>query len=53
MERPNPADPDVPTDPVPDDEDTPKPLERRPHAPQVTPLDEDKNLEKGIEIKET
>lgn len=44
MERPNPVD-----DPTPADE----PVPMRDQDPKVTPLDEDKNIEDGIEINET
>ena len=53
MERPNPDDPDFIPDPVPGDPAAPKPRDLPPDNPQVIPLDEDKNLAKGIEIKET
>ena len=53
MERPNPDDPDFIPDPVPAGRTAPKPRDRPPGKPKVIPLDEDKNLEKGIEIKET
>lgn len=52
MERPNP-DPDFLPDPVPESKERPARPVRQPNAPKVIPLDEDKNLEKGIEIKET
>jgi len=47
MEQPNPADPSRPLpDPVP----SPDPELKK---PKVTPLDEEKKIEEGIEIKET
>jgi hypothetical protein len=55
MERPNPNDPALPEDPAPirDPEPgraVPKPV---PKTPKVTPLDEDKHIEDGIEVNET
>jgi hypothetical protein len=54
-ERPNPNDPALPEDPAPirDPEPgrgVPKPA---PKKPKVTPLDENKNIEDGIEVNET
>lgn len=52
IERPDPVDePELPEDPAPVRD--PEPAPRSPKAPKVTPLDEDKNIEDGIEIKET
>ena len=51
MEKPKPDDRDFPTDPAPPDEPDPNPQARKPA--KVTPLDEGKKVEEGIEIKET
>ena len=54
MERPNPEDdPDSQPDTVPGSEPARQPRDPKPTNPKVTPLDEDKNIERGIEIKET
>ena len=50
MENPNPVDPGVPPKEAPDDGSNPSPP---PGKPEVTPLDPDKNLEKGITVNET
>lgn len=54
MERPNPDDdsgsmPDA----VPDGDPARKPRDPKTTNPKVTPLDDGKNIEGGIEIKET
>jgi hypothetical protein len=49
MERPT-ADDDSALPPDPGSSSDPEPT---PRHPKVTPLDEDKNIEDGIEIKET
>jgi hypothetical protein len=51
MERPNPDD-EPPPDSGPGDGER-KPRDPKPQNPKVTPLDEDKHIEDGIEIKET
>lgn len=59
IERPRPADePALPEDPPPGSDPDPaphfpKPPEAGRQKPKVTPLDEDKNLEDGIEVNET
>jgi hypothetical protein len=54
MERPSPDDePEFQPAPVPGGEAERKPRDPKSKNPQVTPLDEDKNVEDGIEIKET
>lgn len=54
MERPNPADdPATPPDSQPSSPPGRKAPDPRPKNPKVTPMDEGKHLEEGIEIKET
>ena len=55
-ERPNTDDESsLPEDPAPssDPEQTPRSAKPRASNLKVTPLDEDKNIEKGIEVNET
>jgi hypothetical protein len=57
-ERPKPDDESaLPEDPAPGSDPGPTPRVPRPKTPannlKVTPLDEDKNIEKGIEVNET
>ena len=53
IERPNPDDPATPPDTTPGSDPERKPRDPKPTNPKVTPLDEDKKIEGGIEIKET
>lgn len=53
MERPYRNDDGLPPDPPPGSDPNPAPRYPKSPDPKVTPLDEDKNLEDGIEVNET